>query len=161
MGAALVTVGMSVSAPVAARVDSKPYIAPADLEALVWMRNNLTRDAKVAANPFAFPWSPHNVYGSDSGMWVPLVAGVPSTVPPLPAYNEQPADPAYLDNALQVVAFEPITGRTPDWESLKRMGVTHIFSGTRGGAFDVPHLLTSPQVTLEFQRDGAYLFALR
>jgi hypothetical protein len=60
-----------------------------------------------------------------------------------------------------VVAFEPLTGRTPDWDGLKRMGVTHIFSGTRGGAFDIPLLLKAPQVKLVFQRDGAYLFELR
>jgi hypothetical protein len=160
-GAALLIVGMTVAAPVAARVDSKPYIAPADREALAWMRDNLPRDAKVAANPFAFPWSPRNVYGSDSGMWIPLVAGVRSTVPPLPAYNERPADPAYLEDALQVVAFEPLTGRAPDWGGLKSMGVTHIFAGTRGGAFDIALLLKAPQVQLVFQRDGAYLFALR
>jgi hypothetical protein len=161
MAAALVVVGLAVAAPVAARLDSKPYIAPADVEALAWMRANLRRDAVVAANPFAFPWSPRNVYGSDSGLWVPLLAGVRSTVPPLPAYNERLSDPDYLEDALQVVAFEPIVGREPDWDALKGMGVTHVFAGTRGGAFDIPMMLTSPRVELVFQRDSAYLFALR
>jgi hypothetical protein len=161
MAAALVVVGLAVSAPVAARLDSKPYIAPADVEALAWMRANLQRDAVVAANPFAFPWSPRNVYGSDSGLWVPLLAGVRSTVPPLPAYNERLSDPDYFEDALQVVAFEPIVGREPDWDALTGMGVTHVFAGTRGGAFDIPMMLTSPRVELVFQRDSAYLFALR
>ena len=159
--AVLLLVGLAVAAPVAARVDSKPYIAPADREALEWMRANLPANSLVAGNPFAFPWSPQNVYGSDSGMWVPLLTGARSTIPPLPAYNEKLSDPAYLQNSLQVVAYEPISGRTPDWAGLKRMGVTHIFSGTRGGAFDIPLLLNSPEVELIFHRDAAYLFAIR
>jgi hypothetical protein len=158
---ALVAVGLGAAGPVAAEVDSKPYIAQADREALEWMAANLPREAKVAANPFAFEWSPRNVYGSDSGMWVPLVAGVQSTFPPLPAYNEQLADPSYLTDALDVVAYEPIVGRTPDWEALTRMGVTHIFAGTRGGAFDVPLLLASPEARLVFHRDSTYLFEIR
>jgi hypothetical protein len=159
--AALLLVGLAVAAPVAARVDSKPYIAPADREALAWMRANLPRNALVAGNPFAFPWSPQNVYGSDSGMWVPLLTGARSTIPPLPAYNEKLSNPSYLQNSLQVVAYEPISGRTPDWAGLKSMGVTHIFSGTRGGAFDIPLLLSSPEVELVFHRDAAYLFEIR
>jgi hypothetical protein len=161
MAAALLVVGAAAAAPVAAQVDSKPYIAAADYEALVWIRSNLPRDAKVAANPFAFPWSPRNVYGSDAGMWVPLVAGVRSTVPPLTAYNELPATSEYLEEAVQVVAFEPIIGRVPDWDGLKSMGVTHVFVGTRGGAFDVPMMLGAGEVELLFHRDGAYLFEIR
>jgi hypothetical protein len=161
MASSLVVVGLAVASPVAARVDSKPYIASADFEALVWMQTNLPRDAKVAANPFAFPWSPRNVYGSDSGLWVPLVAGVRNTVPPLPAYNEALSDPSYREDALQVVAFEPIVGREPDWDDLKGMGVTHVFAGTRGGAFDIPLMLSSSRTRLVFHRDAAYLFELR
>ena len=44
---------------------------------------------------------------------------------------------------------------------LNRMGVTHVFVGTRGGAFDVPMMLNAPEVELVFHRDGAYLFQLR
>jgi hypothetical protein len=169
IGITLLVVGVAVALPVAANLDRKAYIAPADEQALQWMRANLPRNAYVLANPFAFPWAPQNVYGSDAGMWVPLVAGVAASVPPLPAYNEQLADPNYINKELNVIQYEPFTCtdpdpqkcRQPDWQALKDAGVTHIFVGTRGGALDVPTLLASEQTDLVYQKDGAWVFVLK
>jgi hypothetical protein len=102
-------------------------------------------------------------------MWVPLVAGVAASVPPLPAYNEQLADPNYINNALDVIKYEPFTCtnpdpqqcQQPDWQALKAAGITDIFVGTRGGALDVPTLLSSDQTQLLYHLDGAWVFALK
>jgi hypothetical protein len=162
---ALVVAGVVVALPIAFDLDSKPYIAQADKDALLWMRDNLPRSSFVVANPFRFGWS-DAIYGSDSGMWVPFVAGVPASVPPLPAYNESLADPNYLGKVLDIIRYEPLANKPmqpEDWQALKDRGATHIFIGTRSGngGLDIPTLLASDQVSLVFQRDGAYLFQLK
>jgi hypothetical protein len=160
---ALVLVALAVAVPIAARVDGKPYFAPADREALLWMRDNLPRNAFVISNPFAFSWAPSNVYGSDSGMWIPLLSGVATTVPPLPAYNERLSNLSYLDRSLQIIAYEPFSDEmtVEKWQALKDGGITHIYVGSRGGALNVPLMLASDFTELVFHKDGVYVFALR
>jgi hypothetical protein len=162
---ALVIAGLAVALPIAFNLDSRPYIAQADKDALLWMHDNLPPGSFVLANPFRFGWS-DAIYGSDSGMWVPFVAGVPASVPPLPAYNERLVDPTYLNQILDIIRYEPLASnqmQPEDWQALRDRGVTHIFVGTRSGngGLDIPSLLASDQVTLVFQRDGAYLFQLK
>ncbi len=160
---ALLLIALAIALPIASDLDSKPYFAPADREALLWMRDNLPRNATVLANPFAFEWAPTNVYGSDAGMWIPLMSGVQTTVPPLPAYNERLADPNYLDGVLSIIQYEPFSkDMTPqNWQSLKDVGITHIYVGSRGGALNVPLMLSSDYTQLIFHKDGVYVFALR
>jgi hypothetical protein len=160
-GAVILLLGAVSGMALATMLDSKPYITQADLDALLWMRDHLPRNAYVLANPFAFAWSPQNVHGSDAGLWVPLVTGgIRSSVPPLPAYNERPNDPGYLDSLRNVVRYEPFAGQRPDWDALRAAGITHIFVGSRGGALDVPALLSSQHVRLVFHRDGVWVFEL-
>lgn len=164
MGITLLLAGAAIALPIAATVDLKPYITSADAQALMWMRDNLPRNAYVLANPFAFEWAGDIVYGSDAGMWVPLVAGVRSSVPPLPAYNERPQDEGYLPGLIEIIGHEPFQGREQteqDWQALKDAGITDIFVGSRGGALDVPALLKSNHTRLLYHRDAVWLFALR
>lgn len=162
-GAALALLALAISLPIAADIDGKPYVAPADREALIWMRDNLPPNSTILSNPFAFKWAQTNVYGSDAGSWIPLVSGVSTTVPPLPAYNEALADPEYLNNILGIIQFEPFdsTMSEKDWETLKERGITHIYSGSRGGAINVSLLLKDNHTELVFHKDGVYVFALR
>jgi hypothetical protein len=170
MGVAVLAVGLAAAQPVAANIDKKVYIASGDEQALVWMRDNLPRNAYVLVNPFAFGWAPGNVYGSDSGMWAPLVAGVRASVPPLPAYNERLGDPDYTNKLLDVIKYEPFMCNDPDpqrcvppdWQALRDAGVTHIFVGTRGGngGLSVSELLQSEHTQLLYHVDGAYVFEL-
>jgi len=148
----------------ASMIDSKPYISRADAEALAWMRQNLPRDAYVAANPFAFPWDPppQAVHGSDAGLWVPLLTGgIRASVPPIPAYNERPRDPQYVDSLRSVIQYEPFASQPGNWQGLRAAGVTHIFVGSRGGAFDVRALLASDAVEMLFHRDSVWVFTIR
>jgi hypothetical protein len=155
--------GLAVALPTAAMLDSKPYLAPADREALIWMRGNLPRDSYVLANPFAFPWDapPQAIQGSDAGLWAPLVAGVKASVPPIPAYNERLGDPKYLDNIRALIRYEPFADEEADWDALRTAGITHIYAGSRGGALSVPDLLQSEEVEMVFHRDAVWVFELR
>ena len=148
------------------KLDSKPYVAQADVEALKWMAGHVRPNSYVLANPFAFTWDPpgpnQSVHGSDAGLWVPLMArGVGSSVPPLPAYNERPIDPDYIDKLRRVVAFEPFRDPRVNWDELRKAGVTHIYVGSRGGALYVPLLVKSPEVEQVFHKDAVWVFELR
>jgi hypothetical protein len=164
MGGAVLVGGMAVSLNNSARLDNKPYIARADAEALGWVRDNLPRDSYVLANPFAFLWS-NAVQGSDSGLWVPLAApGVRASVPPLPAYNERPEQPGYLNDVLDITGatgYQSSGPMQPDWDALKSAGITHVYVGSRGGALAVPVLLRSDRTDLLFHRDAVWIFRLR
>lgn len=155
--------GLASAVQLATLQDIKPYMLSADLEALNWMRTNLPRDAYVLANPFAWPWDapPQAVQGSDSGLWVPLIAEVRSSVPPVPAYNERLADPAYIDKLRAIISAEPFDGSKPNFDTLKAAGITHIFIGSRGGALSPSYLLNSDRVDLRFHRDAVWLFEIR
>jgi hypothetical protein len=155
--------GLAAGFALGARLDINPYIAEADVAAFNWMEGHLRRDAYVLANPFAFSWDPEGVHGSDAGLWVPLmVRGVRSSVPPLPAYNERPSYPDYMRNLRDIVAFEPFNGQRPDWQALKRAGITHIYVGSRGGALYVPDLMKSKAAVAEvFHKDRVWVFELK
>ncbi|MDQ3707673.1 MAG: hypothetical protein M3437_21060 [Chloroflexota bacterium] len=159
-------------APVVVK-DNKPYLTPGDVNVLTWMRDNLPRSSYVLAEPFAFGWS-HDVLGTDAGIWVPYVAGVPSSVPPMTAYNERPIDPDYIAKLTNLVTsgIEPLkrkdgkTGAplptTADWDALKQAGITHIYAGSRGEHFDTQFLFDNPDsVTPIYHHDNAWLFELR
>lgn len=160
--AALVA-GLASGLRLSALVDPKPYLGVADRAALDWMRRELPADALVLANPFGFSWSKTSVQGSDAGLWIPLLAGKHSTVPPLPAYNEKLADPRYLDD-LRELALGPVfrgADMPPEeWDKLEAAGVTHIFVGSRGGALDVAQLLASTRLEPLFHQDGVWVFRL-
>ena len=153
-----IAAGMSL-APIKER---RPYIEPADMEALTWMRDNLPRDSYVLANSFNFPWSPAQALGLDSGLWIPLVAGIRSSVPPINAYNERPADEQYFSRVQALAAFRQLPGSATDWLALKEEGVTHIFIGSRadGEGFSAPELLKDTHVQLLFHRDSVWLFRI-
>jgi hypothetical protein len=157
--------GLASGSALGVMLDGNPYIAQADVEAMKWMEEHIRPNSYVLANPFAFPWDKpprESIHGSDAGLWVPLMArGVRSSVPPLPAYNERPFDPEYIDNLRKVVAFEPFQDSRVNWGELKKAGITHIYVGSRGGALYVPALLKSPEVTQIFHKDGVWVFELR
>lgn len=163
LGLSALAVGAAGALGLAPMIDSKPYVAKADLDAMLWMRDNLPRSASVLANPFAFPWDPppQAIQGSDAGLWVPLLtSGIKSSVPPIPAYNERLGDPAYIDNVRGIIGDEPFVNTSPDWNALKDKGITHIFVGSRGGAISVPLLLQSDHTRLVFHEDAVWVFEL-
>jgi hypothetical protein len=155
-------VGAASGLALSSKIDLKPYLARADMDAMAWMRDHLPSNSYVLANPFAFPWDPppQAVHGSDAGLWTPLLAGVRSSVPPIPAYNERPFDPHYIDDLREIVG-DAHYGGEPDWDALKAVGITHIYVGSRGGGLSVSQLVHSDHTRLLFQEDAVWVFELR
>ena len=166
ISAVIVLAGLASAFHLGSLLDNKPYIAPGDMAAMRWMRANVSPDSYVLANPFGFEWDAgpnQSVHGSDAGLWIPLLAakGTDISVPPLPAYNERRANPRYIDELREIIAYEPFEGRPADWEALKRNGATHLYIGSRGGAFNARGLLQSDNVELVFHQDSAWVFRIR
>jgi hypothetical protein len=167
MAAVALLLGVAAAFHLGSWLDNKPYIAPGDMAAMRWMRANVPSTAYVLANPFGFEWDrgrpDQPVHGSDSGLWIPMLAakGTGSSVPPIPAYNERKSDPHYLDDLRSIIQHEPFEGDPADWEALKRNGATHLFVGSRGGAFNVRGLLNSENVELVFHQDSVWVFRIR
>ena len=161
--AALAVIGLASSMTLAPIKERRPYIESADMDALLWMRDNLPADSYVLANSFNFPWSPTQPLGLDSGLWVPLVAGLRSSVPPINAYNEKPADDQYFNRVLALAAVRSLPTTEAEWQTLQEQGVTHIYIGSRaaGAGFSAPDLLQDPHVDLLFHRDAVWLFGIR
>ena len=109
------------------------------------MRSNLPKNSYALANSFSFPWSPTQVLGVDSGLWIPFISLVPSSVQPIAAYNEQPSDPLYFDKVLALVPPPPFTADRAQLQFLKSKGITHIFIGSRALAQASPPAATPKQ----------------
>ncbi|MCB8943185.1 MAG: hypothetical protein H6658_05475 [Ardenticatenaceae bacterium] len=129
----------------------------ADLPALLWAKDNLPAEAKVAVN--SWQWLGDTWAGSDGGAWLVPLTGLTSTTPP--------ADYLYnLDLFLEVKAFNEGATAVSDWslpepaDWLRQQGVTHIFIGAKGGFFDPAALLKNPHTRLIYGHDSTFIFEL-
>jgi hypothetical protein len=168
---ALVGCGLLVAGAGAVRLlpilDVRPYVSPADLAAMAWLRANTPPTALVAGNGFGQEWGPEAVQGSDAGVWIPVLAGRRSALPPVPSYNERPAQANYISHAIALVrdtqaiqAADPASAAA-GWADLRAAGVTHLYIGSRGGVLDPARLLAQPaQTRLAFHQDDVWIFAL-
>lgn len=143
--------------------ERQPYVSSDDKAALVWMRDNLPADSSVLANSFNFSWTPDQPLGTDSGLWIPLVANLRTSVTPINAYNEQVADPTYFSRARQLATLRTQPISAIDWPALKAQGINYIFMGSRSaevGGFSVPDMLKDQRVQLVFHLDNVWLFKI-
>ncbi len=157
-GALVVVLGAARLLPI---LDVRPYVTAQDMAGMAWLRANTPPTAVVAGNGFGQPWGPEAVQGSDAGLWVPVLAGRRGILPPIPAYNEQLADPGYLRHAAQIVRATAAPDLAESWTYLRQQGVTHLYIGSRGGVMDPEPLLALPeQVRLAFHQDDVWIFEL-
>jgi hypothetical protein len=131
---------------------------PADAMALDWMDANLPDDARVAVN--AWRWLGETWAGADGGAWITPLTGRQTTTPPIDyIYNP--------DLFLQVRTFNAAASAIEDWSDpaaaawLAEQGVSHVFVGRRGGTFEPAELSRNPDLSLLYQRDGAFIFAVK
>ncbi len=131
---------------------------PADTMGLNWMDENLPADARVAVN--AWRWLGETWAGADGGAWITPLTGRQTTTPPIDhIYNR--------DLFLEVRTFNAAASADEDWSDpasaawLAEQGVTHVFVGRRGGAFDPAELSRNPGLSLLYQRDGVFIFAVK
>jgi len=133
------------------------YVHPADLQAFDWIRANTEPDSKFLISS-EFSYAGRGVTASDAGMWLPLLTGRNVSVPALSSWTEHPFVPDFFTETRTLAAYtQPrtdlevqrlaATGAIPapldpgDPQALalmKKLGITHIYSGTAEGTASKP-----------------------
>jgi hypothetical protein len=130
---------------------------PADRAGIAWVEANLPDEAVIAVNSWA--WLGQTWAGSDGGAWLVQMTGLRTTTPP--------AD--YVYNRLlsmQVRSWNQQMTEREDWASadaaawLRSQGINHLFVGQKGGFLDPSTLLRNPELTLLYNEDGVFVFAV-
>jgi len=130
---------------------------PADRAGIAWVEANLPDEAVIAVNSWL--WLGQTWAGSDGGAWLVQMTGLRTTTPP--------AD--YVYNRLlstQVRSWNQQMTEREDWASeaaaawLRSQGITHLFVGQKGGFLDPSTLLRNPELTLLYNDDGVFVFAV-
>lgn len=131
---------------------------PADVAGLSWVRENIPAEALTATS--SWRWLGQTWAGSDGGAWLVPLTGIQATAPPVDyLYNRQ--------LSLQVQSWNVTMSEITDWASedaaayLRSQGITHIFVGQKGGFFDPSALSKNNVLTLLYQQDGVFVFAVR
>ena len=130
---------------------------PQDVAALEWMGANLPADARVAVN--AWQWLGVTWAGSDGGAWIVPLTRREATTPPV----DHIYDAGLFE---QVRAFNEAAMARDDWSDpaaadwLREQGVTHVYAGQRGGPLDPAELSRNPGLSLLFQSEGTFVFAV-
>jgi hypothetical protein len=83
------------------------------------------------------------------------------------AVTTPPIDHIYnADLFKQVREFNQAASAVTDWSDpaqadwLREQGVSHIYVGKRGGFFDPAQLAANSEMTLLFNQDGVFIFAV-
>ena len=129
----------------------------ADLSALHWLDENLPHEAKLAVN--SWQWLGNTWTGSDGGAWILPLTGRESATPPADyIYESELSD--------EVAAFNSYASTVEDWSEpaqstwLKEQGITHIYTGERGGFFDPSDLSRNPHLSPVYQDQGVFIFSV-
>jgi hypothetical protein len=164
------------------------YVKTADFSAFDWIRANIPSDARFLISS-EFSYAGRAVTASDAGMWLPLLAGRNVSVPALSAWMEHPIESDFFTNTRTLAAYtQPLddpkgadqstqaalvrNGKIPQSRSLtdsatlalmKQMGITHVYSGVRGGVSNprldiVAMRRDSDHYRLVYFQDGVYVF---
>jgi hypothetical protein len=133
--------------------DRWSYVREADMQALTWAARNTPPDSRFLISS-QISYAGRAVTASDAGMWLPLIANRNVSVPALASWTEHPIEEDYFTKARELAALtqppndpeiqllvsggripQPLGPSDPNLLSLMReMGITHVFSGTAGGA---------------------------
>lgn len=136
------------------------YLRKNDLKAMEFIKEYIPTDAYFMVNLYRFPFSDILMVGSDAGYWIPLLANRKAVAPPMIFTFERVSDPGYADNLRQL---EGLNGDLVSDESLnilRKEGITHIYTGVRGGPINPEKLLLSSDYRLIYQDDGVFIFEL-
>jgi hypothetical protein len=130
---------------------------PADQAGIAWLAENLPAEATIAVH--SWRWLGNTYSATDGGIWIVPLTGRQTTTPP--------ADYVYNPSLYrQLNAFNEAAAATEDWADpaaarwLREQGVTHIYVGARGGFFNPAVLNRNPEMSLLYQHDGVFVFAL-
>ncbi|UCD43381.1 MAG: hypothetical protein JSV69_07260 [Chloroflexota bacterium] len=138
-----------------------------DVNAGMWINQNLSQNAKFLVNSF-FAYGGTLVVGSDGGWWLPLITTRQSSQPPLTYGSETGLDPGYVEFTNSLVALIEEKGIDhPDvLAELEKRGFTHIYLGQQQGQvnanspplLDLNKLMESPNFELIYNQDRVRIF---
>jgi hypothetical protein len=135
--------------PIAHSLATRP-----DLNAAKWLEQNLPTSSRLLVNSF-FAYGGTVIVGSDGGWWLPLLADLNTTLPPLSYGVEGGIQPDYLSQVNLLASKIAAKGiSNPEiLEDLKNWGVTHIFVGQLQG-----RVKSSDQFRVIYNIDRVWVF---
>ncbi len=137
-------------------VESVTIIAkPADVQAMVWIRENTPPDAYFAINVRS--WFDRTYVGTDGGYWISTLTDRRSIVPPTIGAPNNPQQLDALKQWRQTCSLNNPAART----TLRTAGVTHIYIGERGGHLCPEYLYNRPFVKLIYKDRWVNIFELK
>jgi hypothetical protein len=136
------------------------FITPQDVEAMVWIQDNVPLNARFAINTYF--WLPQFAHGTDAGYWIPYFTGRQITTSSMLSDG---ISPAYRQQILaQSEASEALETDLAALVELYNLGVEYIYIGARGD-FSGPglqrdFLLLSDRVELLYENKGVAIFRI-
>jgi hypothetical protein len=170
---ALITAGVLLLGLLGARLRLKDVHAAQnalalrpDLRAADWLQANTPPKAHFLVNSF-FAFGNSLIAGSDGGLWLPLLAGRSTTLPPINYTLEQGPRPDYVEWINSLTAAIQAKGlHDPQVIAmLKERGITHVYIGQQQGNVNSPGPLLDPAELLSdahfrmiYHQDRVYIF---
>lgn len=157
-GAVLLLAGLSQSPTLVGILNPTCLLLrPGDVGAIAWVAANTPPGARFVVNDYL--WAPNIYMGSDSGYWLPVLTGRPTTLP----FLFYPIGPAaeyrqVSDRAARIEA----AGNNPDALATiaAEAGARYVFIGTRGGDLDPGPLVASGRFKVDYGAGGAWVLEL-
>jgi hypothetical protein len=138
-----------------------PYVLPSDMPAVQWVAQNTPDDALFMVNTYTFDFAPLFIIGSDAGSWLPVLAKRRVVAAPMTYPIERNLISGYPQQIRRLADLSGDLAAPEALAELRRLGVTHIFIGARGGPIAVDKLLASHHYELQFHDGSTYVFRLR
>ncbi len=147
-----------------------PYfqlVRPADARAMEWIRDNTAPDDRFLVNTLP-AYGETLMVGTDGGLWIPLLAGRQTTLPPLTYGSERSSIPDFSRQVREFsYAIRDYPPASPDGLDLLRdAGIAYIYTGSHqaprtDNVIDVEALRASPDYEVVYEQDGVVIFRLR
>lgn len=151
-----------------ARIVDQSYqlLAPADVAAAAWVREQLPPDARLFVN--SFPAYAGAIYvGTDGGWWLPLLSGRRTNLDPISYGFEAAEEPGYMQAVIdrnRVVTDHPIASAEAA-AALRAAGYGYVYDGPAANPapeyLDPARLDASPLYERVYSRDGVTIWRVR
>jgi hypothetical protein len=136
------------------------FVTPADVEAMRWIEENTTSEARFAVNTYF--WLPRSPHGTDAGYWIPYFTGRKTTAGTM---LSSLGTRSYLDSIVSASTLVEALGTEEQaLQQLKGAGVDYIYIGARGdfsdGGLNATTLLERERVTQVYHNEGVTILRI-
>jgi hypothetical protein len=140
------------------------HVRPADARAMQWIRDNTPPDARFLVNMLP-AYNDTLLVGTDGGMWIPLLTGRQTTLPPITYGSERSSVPGFSRQVREFsYAIRDYPPASADGLDLMRQsGIEYIYTGAHeaprtDNVIDVEALRASPDYEVVYEQDGVVIF---